>query len=159
MFKGFLPFARHSTFMLDVVVVAMVGVLPVLTWSIYTVKGRRNYQQHGRIQLGLGLVLLIAVVLFEIEMRLVGGWRSLAKDSPYMATILPTELYVHLCFAVATFLVWTITITRALRWFPRPPQPGPHSGSHRRWGWLAASLMYCTAITGWTFYWLALVAR
>src|SRR5579863_724866 len=39
------------------------------------------------------------------------------------------------------------------------PMSGPHSASHRFWGRLAALDMLCTAVSGWTFYWLAFVAR
>jgi uncharacterized membrane protein YozB (DUF420 family) len=36
--------------------------------------------------------------------------------------------------------------------------PGPHSPAHRRVAPIAAAGMFCTAVTGWLFYYLAFVA-
>ena len=47
--------------MLDVVFLAMFVVVPVMLYSIYLVRYRRRYRLHKRLQLGLGLILLMAV--------------------------------------------------------------------------------------------------
>ena len=93
----------------------------------------------------------------------VNGWRQRAEASPYVSHDGSTDwvalaLGVHLCFAVTTALLWIVVIVQALRKFPDPPQPGSHSASHRRLGFVAAGDMVCTAVTGWIFYWLAFVA-
>jgi uncharacterized membrane protein YozB (DUF420 family) len=148
--------------MLDVVVLAMVAILPVLGWSIYLVKVRKRYALHKIIQLTLGSVLLVTVFFFELDMR-VNGWRHRAEASPYSGRVgaidwVNVVLNVHLCFAVTTALLWALVIARALRRFPKPPAPGAHSAWHRRFGRLAAYDLLCTAVTGWIFYWLAFVA-
>jgi putative membrane protein len=157
---GFL--GTRATFMLDVVVLAMLVVLPVLAASIYLVKYRKQYALHKRLQLTLASALLVVVLLFELDMR-VNGWRDRAEASPYMGGSGSTNwvtvaLAIHLCFAVTAALLWTIVIVRAVRGFPRPPAPNDHSAWHRRFAKLAAYDMLCTAITGWIFYWLAFVA-
>jgi uncharacterized membrane protein YozB (DUF420 family) len=153
---GFLPFSRAS-FMLDVVAMAMVAVVPVMLWSIYLVKYRRQYDLHRRVQTLLGSVLLVAVVLFEVDIRL-HGWRHLAQESPYYRTLVNPVLAVHLFFAISTTLLWIYTLAHALRRFARPTLPNEHSRHHRMVARLAAIGMGCTALTGWTFYWLAFVA-
>ncbi len=65
---GFL--GTRASLMLDVVFAAMFVVLPVLAWSIQQVRYHRRYVLHKRVQLLLGTVLLVAVTLFEIDMRL-----------------------------------------------------------------------------------------
>ena len=65
--------------MLDVVFLAMFVAVPVLLWSIYLVRVRRNYLLHKRVQVTLSLILLVAVTLFELDMRFGAGWRSGAK--------------------------------------------------------------------------------
>ena len=67
------------------------------------------------------------------------------------------SLYVHFFFAVTTTWLWIAVITQALRRIPTPPAPGPHRASHRFWGWIAAIDMAMTAVTGWTFYYLAFI--
>ncbi len=152
---GFL--GTRASLMLDVVFLAMFVVIPVLGWSVWLVKYRRNYSLHKRVQLTLGAVLLVTVVLFEIDVRLY-GWAQRAQVSPHYPRMVFASLYVHLFFAVTTTGLWIVVIARAMRRFPVPPIPGSHSTSHRLWGWLATIDMTCTAITGWVFYYLAFVA-
>jgi len=160
---GFLPFGRGSL-MLDVVFLAMFVVTPVLALSLWLVKSRRNYALHKRLQLAMAAVLLVAVLLFEIDIR-VNGWEDRAEPSPYFdpankfTSPAGIALVVHLAFAVPTLLLWIWVVVQALRKFSAPPKSGPHSRSHARTGWAAAIGMFLTAVTGWLFYWMAFVAR
>ena len=144
--------------MFDIVVVAMFIVLPVLAWSILVVKRQRNYQLHKRIQIGLGAVLLVAVTCFELDIRLHPQWKESMWQSPRYDLVRPL-LSVHLFFSISTTLLWIVTIIAAWRRFPNPPVPGLHSRLHKRLAWAATIDMFCTAITGWTFYYLAFVIR
>jgi uncharacterized membrane protein YozB (DUF420 family) len=143
--------------MMDVVALAMLAVLPVLTLSLWLVRKRHRYALHKRLQIGTASVLGVAILLFEIDIRL-HDWRPLAKASPFYDTWLFPLLYVHLVFAVSTTLLWIATLITALRDFPVPPCPGPGSTRHRRLGRLAAFGMYATSVTGWSFYWAAFLA-
>jgi putative membrane protein len=156
-FDGFL--GTRASFMLDVVFLAMFVIVPALVWSVYLVKVKRRYALHKRLQVMLGSVLLVAVTLFEIDMRW-HGWVLRAADSPYSADgTVQYVLWVHLCFAVSTALLWVVVMYRALKNMPSPPSPCPHSVWHKRWGWIAAIDMLLTSITGWAFYWLAFAAK
>lgn len=153
---GFL--GTRASLMLDVVFVAMIVVVPVLLWSIALVRYRQNYLLHKRVQIALATVLLLAVAFFEIDMRFLTDWRHRAEPSPYYETWVFPSLYVHLVFAVPTAVLWIVVTVQALRRFPNPPQPGPHSRQHVFWARLAAIEMCLTAITGWIFYLLAFAA-
>jgi putative membrane protein len=176
---GFL--GTRASITLDLVFTAMFAVVPVMAWSIWLVKRRRRWELHKRMQLGLLAALGVAIVLFEIDMRFVSGWRERAMPSPYYESVesagpvwswlcltlcgmerVPGWVYrglvIHLVFAVSTTVLWVWTAWGALRHFPKPPAPNEYSASHRFWGWLAAADMVTTALTGWTFYWLAFVA-
>jgi putative membrane protein len=176
---GFL--GTRASIMLDVVFLAMFAIIPLMSWSIWLVRHRQHYALHKRIQLGLGLLLAVAVGLFEIDMRFISGWRDRAQPSPYYSTSsdpgpvqffffkellrldevpgwVVTSLGIHLVFATTTALLWIVVIVRALRRFPKPPAPGAHSRAHVFWARLAAWDMLLTAVTGWIFYWLAFVA-
>ncbi len=158
---GFL--GSRGSFMLDVVFLAMFVVVPVLLTSIFLVKARRQFALHKRLQIVTASVLLVAVLLFELDIRL-NGWEHRAEPSPYFDTAnkwgcpAGVSLIVHLSFAVPTLLLWVVVVVQALRNFSRPPLPDPHSRWHARWGWLAALGMVLTAVTGWVFYWLAFMA-
>ncbi len=147
--------------MLDLVFVAMMVVIPMLALSRYLVRNRKNYTAHKTIQLSLAAVLLLAVIGFEIEMRLF-GWADRAAGSPAWVDgrfndWIDYSLAIHLCFAIPTPFVWGFIIFRALHGFPRPPRPSAHSSFHRVWGRIGMVAMTMTAVTGWWFYWLAFV--
>lgn len=153
---GFL--GTRASLMLDVVMVAMFVVVPVLLWSVYQVRYRRRYQLHKATQIVLTALLFGAVIAFEVEVR-VFGWQERAAGqlggSP-MGLVWPV-LWVHLCFAVTTFVLWAVVFVMALRRFPVPPQPSEHSPFHLFWARLAALDMCLTAVTGTLFYWVAFV--
>jgi hypothetical protein len=152
---GFL--GTRASLMLDVVVLAMVVILPALGWSVWLVRYRRRFLLHKRVQLAMGAVLLVAVAAFEIDMRLFTDWRKLAEPSPYYPRVVDLALYVHLGFSISTTLLWLYVTAWALRHIPSPPAPSPASGPHIFWARLAAWDLVATAVTGWLFYWLAFV--
>jgi putative membrane protein len=162
---GFLGY--DASFMLDVVVCALVLVVPVLLFSLYQVKYRRRYALHRNVQLGLAAVLLLAVAAFEVDLQLVhGGWENVVNKpgaaAPRMtadelARVRPV-LWIHLVFAISTPLLWALTITLALRRFPSPPVPGPHSRLHVRLAWASTIDLVLTSVTGLWFYYVAFVA-
>ena len=162
-FEGFLPWGRGSL-MLDVVFVALFAVVPLLLASVYLVKFLQRFALHKRLQVVMAAVLLVAVVLFEIDIR-INGWEHRAEPSPYFDPAnkwtcpAGLALLIHLSFAVPTLLLWIAVVVQALRKFSDPPLPGAHSRWHARYGMLAAAGMVMTAVTGWVFYWLAFVAE
>lgn len=147
--------------MLDIVFLAMFIVVPVMAWSIWLVKYRQRYLLHKRVQLALAVVLLAAVLAFEIDMRFFTDWEERARESLYFSSPInwvKLALAVHLCFAVPTTLLWIYVTWHALVNIPNPPGPSQHSAKHIRWARLAAWEMLGTAVTGWVFYYLAFMA-
>jgi uncharacterized membrane protein YozB (DUF420 family) len=153
---GFL--GSRASLMLDVVFLAMFLVLPVLGWSIAMVRYRRLFVIHKRVQLAIAIVLLAAIVAFEIDMQFVSGWRDRAAASRFWPAGVMASLYVHLFFAVTTAVLWIYVVTGALRNIPKSPGPSSYSRRHIIWARLAAIDLAMTALTGWTFYLMAFVA-
>lgn len=161
--NGFL--GNKASFMLDFVVVALVLIVPILLFSLYSVKVRRQYGLHKNLQLLLGAVLLVAVGAFEFDLHFIqGGWENVvAKHEPPLTPeqlgTVRTLLRVHLIFAISTPFLWATTIFLALRRFPNPPTPGPHSSLHKILGWLSTVDITLTSVTGLIFYWFAFVTK
>ena len=152
--------------MLDVVVCALILVVPVICWSLYLVKVRRNFELHAKVQTLLTIVLLLVVVAFEVDMRLHGGWEKILNKDPAVPRVVGaalaqvrTMLWVHLVFAVSTPVLWGVTLGLAWRRFGHPRAPGPHSALHKTLGWAATLDLVMTSLTGLGFYWMAFVRR
>ena len=159
MADGFLGY--KSSFMLDVVVCALVVLVPVIAFSLYQVRWRRNYTLHRNLQILLGVILLVAVTAFEIDVQLVhGGWEKIVQKRPTppeRIEFLRRVLWVHLVFAVATPLLWGYTLVMALKQFPKLPEPCAYSRMHRVLGWVSTVDIVLTSITGLAFYYLAII--
>jgi putative membrane protein len=159
--SGFLP--GRASFMLDVVVVAMFFVLLALSWSVYAVKYRQMYRSHKAMQIILSTSLFVVLVLFETDVHYISNWMERAGASPYFdastrSGLVVYSLWVHLFFAITTFILWFLILLRAVYRFPSPPSPNQHSREHALWGKIAAIDMVMTTVTGWIFYWLAFIA-
>lgn len=157
---GFIPGSRGSI-MLDIVFLAMFLVVPVMAVSLYLVKYKKMFALHKVIQIVLGVVLLISITLFEVDMRFGSGWKVRAEASPFFEPdvwcVVWYALCIHLFFAIPTALLWIYVIVSAIRKFPNPPTPSEYSPKHIFWARLAAIEMFMTALTGWIFYTLAFI--
>ena len=153
MMDGFL--GTPASFMLDVVVCSLALVVPTLLFSLYTVKIRKNYLLHKWIQIVLVVVLLIVVLLFEIDMRMQGGFWELAKDSVYVdTTLMKVVLYVHLVFSISTTFLLPTTAILAVKKMPNPPRPCGYSRTPKLLGWITVVDIVATAVTGLLVYYL-----
>ena len=158
---GFL--GTRASLGMDVVLVGLLALLPVLAWSVAAVR-RGRYAIHRRLQLFIVAALAAAIVIFEIDVRLVSDWRERARaawlpgGNAWWPTGVLVALGIHLLFAVSTFVLLAWVTTEAVMRFPRPPAPGAHGPRHRWMARLAALDLVCTAVTGSVFYWLAFVA-
>ena len=159
---GFLGY--RTSFMLDAVVVALVLVIPVLLFSLFSVKFRQHYVRHRNLQLTLAVLLLLAVFAFEFDLHWIqGGWRNVIKKGGTLSidqlSLIQRVLQIHLLFAASTPFLWGITIALALRGIPRPPQPSSHSRLHSWLGWGSTLDLVLTSVTGLVFYYVAFVYR
>ena len=152
---GFL--GTRASIGMDVVLVGLVALLPVLAWSVAAVR-RGRYGLHKSLQLFIAAALAAAIVVFEIDVRLVSDWKTRAATSPWWPGGVLAALAVHLVFAVSTFALLVWVLWEAVARFPSPPAPGTHGPRHRRMARLAAADLVLTAVTGTVFYWLAFVA-
>jgi uncharacterized membrane protein YozB (DUF420 family) len=150
---------------MDVVLVGLVALLPVLAWSIALVR-RGRYLAHKRLQLFIVAALLAAILVFEIDVRLLSDWKARAAGGPpwgvernaWWPVGVFVALGIHLVFAISTLVLWAWLVWEALTRFPAPPVPNAHGPRHRFMARLAAADLVLTAVTGTVFYWLAFVA-
>lgn len=153
---GFL--GSRASLGMDVVLVGLFATLPLLAWSVHLVRNRRDYAGHKRMQLAIVAALVAAIVVFEIDIRLLSDWKVRAAPSPYWPGGVLASLGIHLVFAVSTLVLWAWVVWEAWKRFPDPPAPGDHGPRHRFMARFAALDLILTAVTGTVFYWLAFVA-
>jgi uncharacterized membrane protein YozB (DUF420 family) len=147
---GFL--GTGAPFMMDLVMIALLVINPALFWSIQQAKNGK-YELHKKVQLPLALILLIAVVLFEIEIRLAGGIVNIIGEEKY-TPLFQTVLYIHIFFSVTTTILWAITTFKAYKLYTPQGFPDHYRKTHRKMGWLGAIDLLLTTLTGFVVYYL-----
>lgn len=161
MADGFLGY--KTSFMLDAVVCALLTVVPALLYSIYLVKYQHRFHLHKKLQVILGVVLLLTVGAFEVDLQIVhGGWENIVAKRVVPLTadqfsFVQILLWIHLVFAVSTPVLWGFTLGYAIKRFPSPPVPGDHSPLHKKLAWASTIDITLTSVTGLIFYYFAFV--
>lgn len=146
---GFL--GTRADALMDVVVIAVVATPFLLTYS-FRLAAAGRLDAHRRFQVSLLSVLLVAIVLFEIDVRLAGGSGSLMAGSSYAGTTgLRLLSLTHVLGAVATFLTWSVMTVLSLRRF-RQILPGSFSRRHRQVGRLIYAGTVFTAVSAVAMY-------
>jgi uncharacterized membrane protein YozB (DUF420 family) len=129
--RGFL--GTRADLLIDVIFVATLLTPVLLVWAI-RLASQRKLKTHRLVQTSLLTVLLVAVLLFEVDLRMAGGSGSLMKGSPYAGTaLLRTVLLSHVAANVVTFALWLVLVVRSWRKFEQT-LPGSYTEPHRRTG-------------------------
>ena len=149
--------------MMDVVVIAMVVVVPVMLYAVRLARQRR-FELHKKVTSVTVAILYIAIVGFEIDVR-INGWRAAAEPSPFYPGVVGWSLGIHLVFAISTFFLLPVAWWSGRKQYrfmmqsPPSSAPHPHARRHRLLGYCAVYGLCATTVTGWIFYYLAFVAE
>ena len=123
-------------------------ILAMLPISIILV--RLDFKRtHKLIQNGLSTVLLPTFIAFEYQVRTT-GWREIAEESPYYDSVIIPVLPLHMLFASCCLFAWFYTLLEMLK----KESDTSYRQNHRKLGYLSASLMYLTALSGLGIYYL-----
>lgn len=155
--RGFL--GTRADLLLDIIVVLVALTLPILLASFLLAK-KGSYGWHRRVQVDLSALLAVALVLFEVDIRLSGGIAQLSQGTRFAGSaLLNGALGVHLVFAITSTVLWTWLLAASVKGFARPPAPGRFSARHRFWGRLAMLDLAATSVTGVMLYGLAFAPK
>ncbi len=147
---GFL--GTRADILMDLVLLSFIVILPAISWSWLKVRAG-GYKAHKSAQLTLGVILFVAVAMFEIDMKLAGGIFELTKESRYNGTtLLNSWIYGHTVVAILTSIIWVLLIIFSLKRFPNPPEPAEFSKTHRFWGRLGMVTMMLAGLSAFPLY-------
>lgn len=138
--------------LMDIVILSLAIIIPIILYSYRKVKNG-EYATHKRIQLWLGIALLIVVIIFEMDMRQHGGIFEMVKGSRFEGTLfLNASIYFHTFLSITTSIIWLILILVSMRKFDKDPVPNSFSKRHKFWGKIGMIDMILTGITGVQLY-------
>ena len=147
---GFL--GTRGDILMDLVVLSFLFILPMLVISWRSAR-RTDYSRHRAIQLSLVLILVVAVGLFEIDLKLSGGIFELTRQSSYAGTsLLNSLIYGHMLVAIGSAVVWVPLVIVSLRKFANPPVSNAFGPTHRVWGRTGMLLMMASGLSAIPLY-------
>ena len=153
--EGFL--GSRGDVLIDLVILSFIAILPLLVIS-WRYARNKHYAHHRHLQIGLAVILAVAVGLFELDLRLSGGIFELTRGSAYSGNdLLNSIIYGHTLVAVASVLVWVPLIVVSLKRFGSPPVPGAFGPRHRFWGRMGMALMMLSGFSALPLYYLGFV--
>lgn len=134
---GFLG-TRAPLFM-DVVTLFFMVVPFLVAYSVYMAIKRR-YRAHFILQLFTFAMSMIMVVVFEIGVRIEGGFNAYMQESTLSYSAVLIYLIVHILFALLTVVAWGITIYSSLKAYREEGYQATYFKKHKkraRWVFLA----------------------
>lgn len=145
--------------LVDIVTLSFIVILPILIWSWWLARTRKDYATHRRVQLWLGITLGVVVAIFEWDLKMSGGIFELTKGGIYEGTAaLNWTIYVHTAFSILTTLIWATLIIVSLIRFGKPPKPNNFSRAHRFFGRTGMITMIMAGVTSPPLYYFGFVA-
>jgi len=131
------------------------AVLPFLMAAAIFLAMRKRYGAHLRLQSLVFVLTLAAVVVFEVGVRVTGGFVAYAEQSSLAFGTLASLLAVHVLIAVAAVGAWAWLLIDALQRYRRD---GEVAAAHKRYGRLVFAAMTVTSFLGVLIYYLLFMA-
>jgi putative membrane protein len=128
------------------------ALLPFLVgYSIVlAVKGR--HRAHFKSQAALFLLTMVMVVIFEIGVRLDGGFNAYMNGSNLTYSWVLSYLLVHIAIALFTVVFWGVTIYRSMKVYVKEGPEAEYFVAHKKTGKRLYLAIVVTALMGCSMY-------
>ena len=91
------------------------AILPFLVFYSITFAIRKMYKKHYQSQIFILLLTIIMVLVFEVGVRMGGGYFEFMKHSSIPSGFMSVFLIIHIIIALATVVSWVYLIIKSLK--------------------------------------------
>ena len=151
---GFL--GTRAAFYMDAVGVYFVLIPLLLAFSIRFAR-KKQFKSHYQAHIAVYTLTMAVVILFEVGVRLSGGFTEFIKQSPVNPTFFVTFLIVHIVIALVTIGAWTYQVIVSYKAFKHGQLTGKRAQHHRLIGKLIFTGMLITVLMGGSIYYFLFV--
>lgn len=144
---GFL--GTSAPFYMDLVTLYF-GILPLLMGSAIFMAIKKRYELHYKMQLSIFVITLLVVGVFEVGVRISGGFSAFMENSNVNATFMLIFLVVHILIALVSVVLYSILVYSAIKEFRL--KSAPIVKSHKKLGIIVFLGMAITSIMGVMIY-------
>lgn len=150
--QGFLQ--TNAPFYMDLVTLYF-AMLPFLLLGGIVLAVQKKLELHYRFQLSSFVLTLLMVVVFEVGVRISGGFSEYIKTANVNETFMFLFLVVHILIALVSVVAWSILIYSAVKEFKLGAKP--FVKSHKKLGMLVYIGMSITSLMGVMIYYFLFV--
>ena len=147
--SGFL--GTSAPFYLDAITIYF-AILPFLIFYAITFAMKKEFNKHFIAQLSIFVVTLLMVVVFEVGVRISGGFMEFIKSANVSFGFMVTFLIVHVSIALVSVVLWSALLYSAIKSYKLEGKGV--SVSHKKVGKLVLLGMSVTSFMGVTIYYL-----
>ena len=91
------------------------ALLPFLVFYSITFAIRKMYTQHYQSQIFILFITIVMVLIFEVGVRLGGGYFEFIKHSSISFSFMSIFLTIHIIIALITVVAWVYLIVKSLK--------------------------------------------
>ncbi len=143
---GFL--GTRAPFFMDLVTL-IVALLPLLVAGAIALARNKRYKLHAFVQIFIFAFTIIVFTYFEVGVRMAGGFNALMDGSSISHNYAFFVLMLHIAIAIATLIIWFITLIRVKRFLVL--------GIHKKLGQISFVGIVLTSLSGIWVYLLLFV--
>ena len=146
---GFL--GTRAAFYMDAVGVFFV-LIPILLAIAIRFAMKKKFKSHYQSHIAIYALTLLVVILFEVGVRLSGGFTEFMKESPVNPTFFVIFLIVHIVIALLTIVAWTYQVIVSWKAYKRGQLNEKRAKNHKLIGGLIYTGMVITVLMGGGIY-------
>lgn len=99
-------------------------------------------------QLGIFIITMVVIVIFEIGVRVVGGFGEFLKDSSVSTEYFITYLIIHILIALASVVGWIVMMIKSYNSYKQDKFNSPFFKTHKKYAKLLFVGITLTAYSG-----------
>ena len=126
------------------------GVLPFLMASAIYMAIKKRYKLHYKMQLSIYVLTLIVVAIFEIGVRISGGFSAFMEQSNANYSYMLIFLVIHVLVAILSVVLYSILIYSSTQQYIFKKEP--LASNHKKMGQVVFFGMSITSIMGILIY-------
>lgn len=123
-------------------------ILPILLFIAIRLAINKKYKQHMQAQLGIFIITMVVIVIFEIGVRVVGGFGEFLKDSSVSTEYFITYLIIHILIALASVVGWIVMMIKSYNSYKQDKFNSPFFKTHKKYAKLLFVGITLTAYSG-----------
>ena len=126
------------------------GILPFLMASAIYMAIKKRYKLHYKMQLTIFVVTLIVVAIFEVGVRISGGFSAFMEQSNANYSYMLIFLVIHVLVAILSVVLYSMLIYNSTQQYIFKKEP--FASNHKRMGQVVFFGMSVTSIMGILIY-------